>query len=51
MFESLDDRLKESFYSNPEVKKLLPEIKKDILDDKISSYEAARILFNNLKMK
>lgn len=50
MLDSLDERLKDSFYSNPEIKKLLPKVKKDLLNDKISSYEAARILFENLKM-
>lgn len=50
MLDSLDERIKEKFYSNPEVKRILPQLKKDLLDNKISSYEAARLLFENLKL-
>ncbi len=49
MLDSLDERIKESFYSNDKIKQLFAEVKKDILNDKISPYEAAEILFENLK--
>ncbi len=51
MLDTLDERIKESFYSSSEVKMLLPKIKQDLLNDKITSYEAAKILFENLKMR
>lgn len=54
MIDTLEERLKESFYLHPEIKKLLPEVKKEIINDKISSYEAAKKLFDayqdNLKI-
>ena len=45
MLDALDEKLKESFYSNPHVKKIFPKIKKELLDANISSYEAANRLF------
>jgi len=51
MHNTLDEKLKESLYLNTKVKELLPKVEKDLLDDKISSYEAANIIFENLKMK
>ncbi|MGD0710289.1 MAG: methylmalonyl Co-A mutase-associated GTPase MeaB [Bacteroidales bacterium] len=46
MIEMIDETLKENFYGNNEVSKLLPLIEKDLLSKKISSYSAAQKLLN-----
>ncbi|MBP1630958.1 MAG: methylmalonyl Co-A mutase-associated GTPase MeaB [Bacteroidetes bacterium] len=45
--ESIDAHLKESFYSNPKIKESLIDIKKDILENKVSAYIAAQKLIDN----
>lgn len=44
MFETINDMLKVSFYSDKEIEKLIPTIKQEVLDNKISSYVAAQKL-------
>lgn len=49
MFEMINQKLKEDFYENSEVKKGLSKLKKKVLDGKLSSFEAARGLFELYK--
>jgi LAO/AO transport system kinase len=55
MIEMIEDALKDEFYENPEVSILLPDIEKELLSQKISSYIAAQKLldayFKSLKKK
>jgi len=44
MFEMINEKLKETFYQNEEVAKLLNTIENDLLSQKISSYAAAQKL-------
>jgi LAO/AO transport system kinase len=44
MHETVIDTLKYSFYSHPEVKALLPELEKQLLEGEITSYKPALIL-------
>jgi LAO/AO transport system kinase len=44
MYETIDQNLKDSFYNNPDLKKMIDKYDKDILEDKISSFKAARTL-------
>jgi len=43
-FESIGEKLKDNFYNNTQVKESLNSIKSNILDGKISSYQAGNIL-------
>lgn len=45
--ESIDSYLKESFYTNSIVKEGIVEAKKDILENKVSAYVAAKKLIDN----
>ncbi|MCX6272848.1 MAG: methylmalonyl Co-A mutase-associated GTPase MeaB [Bacteroidetes bacterium] len=44
MFSSIEEQLKQDFYRNPEVNRFLASIEKDLRENKISSYMAARKL-------
>lgn len=44
MYESINNRLMDNFYTHSEIKKQLPEFEKAILEDKISSFIAAKKL-------
>ena len=44
MHETVIDNLKYSFYSNPEIMTLLPDLEKQLRDGEITSYKAASIL-------
>ncbi|MCF8228345.1 MAG: methylmalonyl Co-A mutase-associated GTPase MeaB [Bacteroidales bacterium] len=46
MFDSINQRLKYHFYSDPEIRKKIETLQNDILQDKISSYMAAQELLN-----
>ena len=46
MQETINDFLKNNFYSNKTVNALIPKIQKEILDDKLSSYMAAQKLLD-----
>lgn len=45
-FESIGEKLKDNFYSNPEVKNQLVLMKNRIIDGKISSYQAGNFLLD-----
>ncbi|MBD5200203.1 MAG: methylmalonyl Co-A mutase-associated GTPase MeaB [Bacteroidales bacterium] len=42
MFESIDTQLRSNFYNNPEVKALLERLEKDVLENRLSSFIAAK---------
>jgi LAO/AO transport system kinase len=44
MYNTIDDFLKDSFYRDDRMKKMLKEIEKEVLDKKISSFVAAQKL-------
>ncbi|MFZ4398469.1 MAG: methylmalonyl Co-A mutase-associated GTPase MeaB [Bacteroidales bacterium] len=44
MLEAVNDAIKDNFYNNKAVATMIPQLEKDILDDKISSYVAAQVL-------
>jgi len=46
MYESINNRLKEHFYNNAEVKAKLQQIEQDVLNSKISSFKAAQKLLD-----
>lgn len=54
MFESINESLMASFYSDKDLKKILVEYEKDLLENKLSSYVAAQklleIYFNKKKL-
>ena len=55
MIEMVNEKLKIEFYNNLEVSMLLPDVEKELLSQKISSFIAAQKLldayFNSLKKK
>ncbi len=46
MHDAIIENLKDSFYGNPEITKLIPELEKDLRNGKITSFNAASILLN-----
>jgi LAO/AO transport system kinase len=46
MFETVNDSMKDNFYSNKTVAAMIPELQQAILEDKISSYVAAQQLLD-----
>ena len=44
MHETIDQHLKDSFYKNPDIEALVEQYEKNILEDKISSFRAAKLL-------
>lgn len=46
MYETINEQLKSQFYSNPDIKKLANEMEKKVLQNSISSFEAAAKLIN-----
>ncbi len=46
MFETVNDAVKDNFYSNKTVAAMIPKLQQAILDDKISSYVAAQQLLD-----
>jgi LAO/AO transport system kinase len=42
MFETINEALKTDFYQDSEIKKMLPDIIKELRSDNISSYVAAQ---------
>jgi len=46
MYETINEELKEHFYTNEAVSSVIPSIEKDVLEKKISSFVAARRLFD-----
>lgn len=53
MFETINESLRESFYGSESIQNLLATLENDVLSNKITSFEAARLLleryFDNLK--
>jgi len=41
MHETIQEKLKRNFYDNPEIKHMMAELEKQVLDDKLSSFMAA----------
>ncbi|MDP4184275.1 MAG: methylmalonyl Co-A mutase-associated GTPase MeaB [Bacteroidota bacterium] len=46
MYESINETLKNNFYNNSSIKSLLSKVEEQVLEDKISSFVAARQLLN-----
>ena len=46
MFETINEQLKNSFYHNSEIKHKIADYEKKLLNNEISSFEAARILLD-----
>lgn len=46
MFESIDEKLKDDFYYTQEIEKKIALLKKDVLQEKVSSYVAAQQLLD-----
>ncbi|MDR2926736.1 MAG: methylmalonyl Co-A mutase-associated GTPase MeaB [Cytophagaceae bacterium] len=46
MYETINENLKNSFYHNPKLKDIITEYENKVLNDEISSFEAAKILLN-----
>lgn len=42
MFETINEKLRTRFYQDPDVEKLLPELERKVLDNRLSSFIAAR---------
>jgi LAO/AO transport system kinase len=47
MLESINESLKNNFYNNPEIEQLLPRYREMVLDDRMSSFIAAKQLLDN----
>ena len=41
MYESINESLKEMFYENPAIEKILPQYEESVLDGKLDSFAAA----------
>lgn len=46
MYETINNKLHDNFYHNPTIDQLLNSLENDVLNDKKSSFEAARILLD-----
>lgn len=46
MYETINEKLKNTFYQNPEVRKRTEEFEKKVQNNEISSFEAARVLLD-----
>lgn len=44
MYETINNQLTDSFYGNEDIMKLIPDVENDILNDKVSSFIAAKNL-------
>ncbi len=44
MYESINQNLTDNFYHNPEIAEMILLLEKDVLDDRISSFAAAKLL-------
>jgi LAO/AO transport system kinase len=51
MYETINTRLRDDFYNNPSIESQVQQFENDVLNDKISSFQAAKKLleayFNN----
>ena len=46
LYETINQNIKDKFYSNYNIKNLLDEYEKKVLDDKLSSFVAAKLILN-----
>lgn len=46
MFETINESIKSNFYNNTDIKNSLEKVKADVLNDKISSFNAATVLLD-----
>lgn len=46
MYETINDALKSSFYNNADIERALPEFEQKVLDEKVSSFVAAKELLD-----
>ena len=46
MYETINERLKNSFYHNPEIRQLIQPTEQDVLDGQVSSFIAANRLLD-----
>jgi hypothetical protein len=46
MHETISDALSYSFYNHPDVKRLLPELEKQLREGEVTSYKPASILLD-----
>lgn len=46
MYETINNTLSDSFYNHPKVAAMIPKLEKEVLNDKLSSFIAARKLLN-----
>lgn len=46
MFETINEKIRESFYENPAIKKLIPLTEERVLSDEISSFIGAKLLLD-----
>lgn len=51
MFESINESLRNNFYNDPEIEKLLPEYREMVLGDRMSSFIAAKQLLDKYYKK
>jgi LAO/AO transport system kinase len=51
MYETINQNLKENFYNNGGIKKLLARYEKKVLKDEVSSFMAARLLLKKYHSK
>jgi Putative periplasmic protein kinase ArgK and related GTPases of G3E family len=47
MYQTIDEKLKENFYQNPEIENLLQQKEQAVLENRISSFTAAREILDN----
>ena len=47
MYESINESLKTSFYTNPKISRMLPDYEQRVLNNEISSFVAARQLLDS----
>ena len=46
MYETINQQLKDNFFNHQKIKNLLVQYEKDVLEDKLSSFRAAKILLS-----
>ena len=53
MYETINEKLRDRFYRNTEIEKVLPTLEREVLSDRLSSFIAARealdLYFDNIK--
>lgn len=49
MYETINESLRNDFYNNPEISRMLGDAERDVLDGSVSSFAAARHLLDTYK--